>query len=110
MALIVEVLVLYHAHRRDLAFIGASEMRSLAGTNRFRIPKPRSDIQQLLDEEIAAAVSDGHVATKHPRDAGSAIATMCTSLAQWFRFDGASFLEHIAREYADFALDLLRRD
>ncbi|WP_243858488.1 TetR family transcriptional regulator [Mycobacterium sp. DL440] len=109
-ALIVEALALYHTHRRDLAFIGASEMRSLAGTNRFRIAKSRSDIQHLLDEEIAAAVSDGHVATEHPRDAGRAIATMCTSLAQWFRIDGVSSPEQIAREYADFALDLLRRD
>ncbi|CDO31221.1 TetR family transcriptional regulator [Mycolicibacterium porcinum] len=109
-ALMVEALALYHTHRRDLAFIGASEMRSLAGANRYRITKSRSDIQYLLDEQIAAAVADGYLATQHPRDAGRAIATMCTSLAQWFRFDGASSPEQIAREYADFALDLLRRD
>lgn len=106
--LMVEALALYHTHRRDLAFIGASEMRSLAGANRYRITKSRSDIQYLLDEQIAAAVADGYLATPHPRDAGRAIATMCTSLAQWFRIDGPSSPEQIAREYADFALELLR--
>lgn len=108
-ALIVEALALYHTHRRDLAFIGASEMRSLTGANRYRIAKSRSDIQHLLDQEIAAAVKDGHIATAHPRDAGRAIATMCTSLAQWFRIDGSSSPEQIAREYADFALGMLRQ-
>nr|MDT0524544.1 transcriptional regulator [Streptomyces sp. DSM 41633] len=66
--------------------------------------------QHLLDEEIAAAVRDGYLATEHPRDAGRAIATMCTSLAQWFRVDGPSSPEQIAKEYADFALGMLRLD
>jgi len=109
-SMIVEALALYHTHRRDLAFIGASEMRSLAGANRYRITKSRSEIQHLLDEEIAAAVRDGYLATEHPRDAGRAIATMCTSLAQWFRVDGPSSPEQIAKEYADFALGMLRLD
>jgi AcrR family transcriptional regulator/transcriptional regulator with XRE-family HTH domain len=109
-SLIVEALALYHTHRRDLAFIGASEMRSLVGANRYRITKSRSDIQRLLDFEIAAAAADGHLATEQPKDAGRAIATMCTSLAQWFRIDGPSSPEQIAKEYADFALGLLRRD
>jgi AcrR family transcriptional regulator len=108
-ALIVEALALYHTHRRDLAFIGASEMRSLVGANRHRITKARSDIQHILDEEIAAAVSDGHLAATNPRNAGRAIATMCTGLAQWFHIDGPSSPEQIAHEYAAFALDLLRR-
>lgn len=109
-ALMVEALALYHTHRRDLAFIGVSEMRSLVGANRYRITKSRSEIQRLLDEEIAAAVRDGYLATEHPRDAGRAIATMFTSLAQWFRIDGPSTPERIAKEYADFALGMLRHD
>ena len=108
-ALMVEALALYHTHRRDLAFIGASEMRSLVGANRYRIAKARSDIQHLLEDEIAAAARAGDVTTDHPRDAGRAIATMCTGLAQWFRSDGPSSPEQIAREYAEFALELLGR-
>ncbi|MET7773319.1 helix-turn-helix domain-containing protein [Nocardia sp. NPDC005366] len=108
-ALIVEALALYHTHRRALAFIGASEMRSLKGENRRRITNSRNAIQYLLDEEIASAVADGALRTRHPRDAGRAIATMCTSLSQWFHIDGPSTPEQIAREYSDFALDLLRK-
>ncbi|MET8649941.1 helix-turn-helix domain-containing protein [Nocardia aurea] len=108
-ALIVEALALYHTHRRALAFIGASEMRSLKGENRRRITHSRNEIQYLLDEEIAAAVAEGTLRTEHPRDAGRAIATMCTSLSQWFRIDGPSTPEQIAREYSEFALDLLRK-
>ena len=108
-ALMVEALALYHTHRRELAFIGASEMRSLVGANRYRISRARSDIQHILDDEIAAAAREGYVATDHPRDAGRAIATMCTGLAQWYRIDGPSSPEQIAREYAEFALQLLGR-
>ncbi|WP_405181451.1 TetR family transcriptional regulator [Nocardia sp. NBC_01377] len=108
-ALIVEALALYHTHRRALAFIGASEMRSLKGENRRRITHSRNEIQYLLDEEIAAAVAEGTLRTERPRDAGRAIATMCTSLSQWFRIDGPSTPEQIAREYSEFALDLLRK-
>lgn len=108
-ALIVEALALYHTHRRALAFIGASEMRSIVEPDRSRITESRNQIQYLLDEQIDAAVRDGTLRTSHPRDAGRAIATMCTSLPQWFRADGPSSPEQIAAEYADFALDLLGR-
>ncbi|MFF0815696.1 TetR family transcriptional regulator [Rhodococcus sp. NPDC003318] len=108
-ALIVEALALYHTHRRALAFIGASEMRSIEEPDRSRITESRNQIQYLLDEQIDAAVRDGTLRTAHPRDAGRAIATMCTSLPQWFRAQGPSSPEQIAAEYAEFALDLLGR-
>jgi hypothetical protein len=65
----------------------------------------------VLDDEIAAAVEAGQLATANPRNAGraiSTISTMCTSLPQWFPVDGPSTPEQIATEYAEFALDLLR--
>ncbi|MFD1814828.1 TetR family transcriptional regulator [Rhodococcus gannanensis] len=108
-ALMVEALALYHTHRRELAFIGASEMRSIEEPDRTRITASRNEIQYLLDDGIDAAVRSGDLSTPHPRDAGRAIATMCTSLPQWFRADGPSTPEQIATEYAEFALDLLGR-
>ncbi len=107
--LIVEALALYHTHRRELAFIGASEMRSLEPGNRERIAQSRNELQRMLDHEIADAIAAGELSTRHPRDAGRAISTMCTSLPQWFRLDGPSTPEQVAREYAAFALDLLKR-
>ncbi|MEV0104891.1 TetR family transcriptional regulator [Nocardia sp. NPDC050799] len=104
---VVEALALFHTHRRELAFIGASEMRSLTSDNRLRITSSRNMVQYLLDEDIDAAVSEENLPTRHARVAGRAIATMCTSLPQWFRLDGPETPEDIATEYAHFALGLL---
>ncbi|MEU4837658.1 TetR family transcriptional regulator [Nocardia testacea] len=106
-AYVVEALALFHTHRRELAFIGASEMRSLTEENRLRITSSRDRIQYLLDEDIDAAVRAGNPITGRERIAGRAIATMCTSLPQWFRPDGPATPEQIAAHYADFALGLL---
>ena len=106
-ALFVEALALYHARRNDLAFIGASEMRSLEPASYRRIARLRTYVQELLDGQIAAAIASGGLSVSHPDDAGKAIATMCTSLAQWFHPDGPTTPEQIAREYARFALGLL---
>lgn len=104
---IVEALALFHTHRRELAFIGASEMRSLTQDNRVRITDSRNELQYLLDEDIDAASREAGLNTAGARVAGRAIATMCTSLPQWFRLDGPATPEQIAVEYAGFALDLL---
>ncbi|MFF7945190.1 TetR family transcriptional regulator [Nocardia gamkensis] len=104
---VVEALALFHTHRRKLAFIGASEMRSLTSANRHRIIQSRNEIQYILDADIDTAISEENLATGPARVAGRAIATMCTSLPQWFRLDGAATPEQIAIEYADFALGLL---
>lgn len=106
-ALIVESLALFHMHRRELAFIGASEMRSLEPANRRRIAALRNDVQHLLDDEIAQAVAEGSLTTANPRVGARAIATMCTSLPQWFNADGPVGAEEIAADYAEFALGLL---
>ncbi|TCJ89703.1 TetR family transcriptional regulator [Nocardia alba] len=104
---VVEALALFHTHHRELAFIGASEMRSLNPTDRDRITRSRNEIQYILDADIDTALTESNRSTAHARDAGRAIATMCTALPQWFRLDGPSSPEQIATTYADFALGLL---
>ncbi|MGN2639389.1 TetR family transcriptional regulator [Nocardia takedensis] len=111
-AVIVEALALFHTHRRALAFIGASEMRSLTEDNRRRIAESRNRVQRTLDDAIDRAAAEGALRGAAPgsaqlRTAGRAIATMCTSLPQWFRPDGPATPEQIAGDYADFALALL---
>ncbi|MGW5381268.1 helix-turn-helix domain-containing protein [Nocardia sp. NPDC003963] len=105
--LIVEALALFHTHRRELGFIGASEMRSLLPADRSRIARSRRELQQILDDEIAAAAAAGELTTAHPRTAGRAIATMCTGISQWYRESGGASAEEIAAQYGDFALDML---
>ncbi|MFD4323619.1 hypothetical protein ACFWQC_03225 [Nocardioides sp. NPDC058538] len=109
-ALIVEALALYHACRSDLAFIGASEMRSLEPDNYRRIANLRNHVQELLDEQIAAAIAVGGLKVTHARDAGKAITTMCTGLVTWFHADGTISPTQISREYAGFAMRMLGAD
>ena len=103
----VEALALFHTRRRDLAFIGASEMRSLEHGNHRRIAGLRSEVQRLLDAAIQDAVTRGGLPARHPHDAGKAIATMCQALPQWFRPGGPRTPEQVAAEYADLALRML---
>jgi AcrR family transcriptional regulator len=104
---LVEALALYHMRRKDLAFIGASEMRSLTPENYRQIAALRNGVQQLLDAEISTAVLKGLVMVSDPKDAGKAISTMCTSLPSWFNPSGPKSPEQIASEYAQFALSML---
>ncbi|MGW5726019.1 TetR family transcriptional regulator [Nocardia beijingensis] len=108
--LIVEALALFHTHRRDLGFIGASEMRSLSPGERARIARSRRDIQAILDDAIAAADAEGRIAVPQVRAAGRAIATMCTAIPQWFREYGPATPEEVAAQYGDFALGVLGID
>ncbi|MEV0545152.1 TetR/AcrR family transcriptional regulator [Nocardia salmonicida] len=104
---VVEALALFHTYRRDLAFIGASEMRSLNSDNRQRITASRNEIQHVLDGDIDTALAEDNRTAEHAGAAGRAIATMCTALPQWFRLAGPATPEQIATAYADFALGLL---
>lgn len=103
----VEAMALFHTHRRELAFIGASEMRSLTTGNRQRITDSRNRLQHLLDDAVAAALDEARQPHDDAHVAGRAIATMCTALPQWFRLDGPTSPEQIATRYACFALGLL---
>ena len=107
-ALIVECLALFHTHRRELAFVGASEMRSLEGGTRERVAATRRDEQRMVDREVEAAVAAGDFRTSQPHEAARAVATMCTALAQWFRDTGPASAEQVAAQYVDLALDLVQ--
>ncbi|MET1058656.1 MAG: TetR family transcriptional regulator [Nocardioides sp.] len=107
-ALIVECLALYHTHRRELAFVGASEMRSLERGSRDRVAAVRREEQRVVDSEVEAAVAAGDFRTPQPHEAARAVVTMCTALAQWFRDTGPASSEQVAAQYVDFALDLVQ--
>lgn len=107
---LVECLALYHTHRRELAFIGASEMRSLEEPDRSRIAGLRQDMQHMVDDEVVEGCRRGIMATPLPREAARAVVTMCTALPQWWSPAGPSTAEDIAQQYVAFALDLVRAD
>lgn len=107
-ARIVEALALFHTHHRKLAFIGASEMRSLTGANRRLIAGERTRLQHVLDDAIDRATVAGLIAPADGATASRAIATMCTSLPQWFNPEGPISAEHIAASYVVYAMAMLR--
>ncbi len=107
LSLVVECLALFHTHRRELGFIGASEMRSLEPEARERVTAMRVAEQRIVDAEVEAGVRAGVFTTRMPHQAARAVTTMCTSLAQWFRTDGPHTAEEVAAQYVELALDLV---
>lgn len=106
----VQALALFHAERADMAYIGASEMRSIEEPERSRIAARRSSIQHALDREITRAIRDGVAACDRPQETGRAIATMCTSLPQWFDAAGPTSPRAVATTYAELALRMIGAD
>ncbi|MGV9800887.1 TetR family transcriptional regulator [Mycobacterium sp. NPDC003449] len=106
--LLIENLALFHTHRRELGFIGASEMRSLEEPGRERIVEMRKQIQDYVDDEVVRGHEAGLFAVDAPREAARAVVTMCTGLAQWYSTSGPASAEQIARWYVGFALDVVR--
>lgn len=105
--LLVENLALTHTYRRDLAFIGASEMRSLEPANRKRIIAMRREQQRMVDAEVEAGVAAGRFRTSVPHEASRAVVAMCTGIVQWYRDDKQFIPEEIAGQYVDFALSVV---
>lgn len=107
-ALLVECLALYHTHRRELGFVGASEMRSLIPSERERVAAARRAQQRMVDEEVEQACHEGSFDVARPHEASRAVVTMCTALPQWFDGQGPATAEQVAAQYVEFSLDLMR--
>lgn len=108
--LLVECLTLYHSHRRELAFVGSSELRRLEPGNRTYIVAMRNQVQSLVDEQVDAAVKDGTFRANSPHLAARAVVTMCTAVAAWYRAGGPVPPEELAEQYVGFAIDVMRHE
>lgn len=106
----VEALALFHALRKDLAFLGASEMRGLSPAEARLMRSRRAQVQHLFDDQAARAAEAGEVVSVEPRTACRAIVTMCTSLPTWFNTHGQLSAQEVAQAYARFAVAVLRVD
>jgi len=107
-SLLVENLVLFHTHRRELGFVGGSEMRSFEPANRQRIAELRTEQQRMVDREVQDAVRRGRFRADHPHSTARAVVTMCTALPSWWRPDGPLSPEQVAAQYVGVALDMMR--
>ncbi|GAB2833054.1 hypothetical protein GCM10022221_34880 [Actinocorallia aurea] len=106
--MLVECLALFHTHRRELGFIGASEMRSIDQPDRARIAADRQEMQRMVDDEVIEGCRRGLMSTALPKEAARAVVTMCTALPQWWSPSGPSSPEIVARQYVGFALEIVR--
>lgn len=104
---LVECLVLFHAHERDLAFLAWSELRSADPDVRTEHVARRDRQQRLLDEAVEDGVRAQVVRTPYPREASRAVVTMCTSVAQWYRIGGELSPAELAARYQRITRDAL---
>lgn len=109
-SLLIEHLVLFHTHRRELGFVRASEIRSLDELNRRAIADMQTTQQRMLDEEVQDAVRLGYFRHDHPHEAVHAAVSMCTALANWWQPGGRVSPEKTAEQYVGFALALMREN
>jgi AcrR family transcriptional regulator len=85
---VVESLLRFHMYRREQAFVGSTEIRSLDDTYRPTYIGHRDRQQRMVDEIVFAGVEAREFTTEYPKDAARAVATMCVGVSTWFKLDG----------------------
>jgi len=104
---IVEAIALFHAVRGDLAFIVATEARSLEAGDGRRIAEVRRRLQATLDKAALDSVATGAFRSAIPRHTARTVATMCMALPYWYSPRGPQSPSAIAAEYAALALTMM---
>ena len=103
----VESMVLFHTNRRDWAFLGRSEQRSLADEAASTTRERRLDAEHSLIGIIEQGCEAGIFSTTTPSVAGRAVIMMCVGTVYWYREDGPDAPSTIARQYIDLALRMV---
>ncbi|SIN75245.1 TetR/AcrR family transcriptional regulator [Agromyces cerinus] len=106
----IECLVLFHAHRKELAFLAATELRSLEPVARARHIAARDRQERMLVEILRAGASHGVFVAPDPRQSARAMITMCTGVSQWFDAAGPLSAVEIAADYAGYAERIVGRE
>lgn len=104
---LIESLALYHSYRKELGFVGNSEMRSLEGAHHHDFVSKQVSLQRMVDAEVQGGVDLGLFTTNRPQEASRAAVNICVAIAQWYDFTSDGPPEQIAAEYVRFALDLV---
>ncbi|OQR65657.1 TetR family transcriptional regulator [Streptomyces maremycinicus] len=99
----VESIVLYMAHRQQLAFLD-TEIRSLEPQNRARYVALRDYLEHMLLDTVEAGRAQGVFTTPIPVDAVRSVLIMCQGVANWFREDGPLTAEEVAERHVLLSL------
>lgn len=109
LALHIECLALFHAHRKELALLAATEMRSLEPDARTRHLRARDTQELLLVTILRAGQVSGAFEPGNAAQMTRAMTTMCTGISQWFSPAGTLSAAEIAADYVDYAQRMVRR-
>ena len=105
----IECLALFHAHRKELAFLAASELRSVEPEGLARHIAARDRQERLLVEILRAGTAHGTFDAPDPRQIARALTTMCTGISQWFDAAGPLSPSEIAADYVRYAQRIVRQ-
>lgn len=94
---VVESLLRFHMFRQAQAFVGSTEIRSLDAGYKPTYIGYRDRQQRMVDEIVFAGVESGDFATRYPKDAARAVATMCVGVSTWFNVDGEVAADELIR-------------
>ncbi|WP_132992504.1 TetR/AcrR family transcriptional regulator [Gordonia zhaorongruii] len=85
---VVESLLRFHMYRREQAFVGSTEIRSLDADYRETYIGHRDRQQKMVDRVVLAGVGGGVFSTIDPKGAARAVASLCVGVSTWYRADG----------------------
>jgi AcrR family transcriptional regulator len=103
--LLVHCMVLFAAHRRELAFLDA-EIRSLEPANRKAYVAMRDDLEAMLTDAVEEGMRRKVFAKGDAQAVARATITMIRGIAYWYRIDGPLDPDSLAKLYVMLSLRL----
>jgi AcrR family transcriptional regulator len=104
---LVRSMVLFHAERRDEAFVGRSELRSLTDEARREVVERYDEITRLFRRTLEDGLGSGAFHCPYPAEAIFSVLAMSSAVATWYRADGPNSPATIAGRYAVLALQMI---
>ncbi|MFT3716609.1 MAG: TetR/AcrR family transcriptional regulator [Gordonia sp. (in: high G+C Gram-positive bacteria)] len=104
---LIESLLRFHMNRREQAFVGSSEIRSMDPDYRRTYIGHRDRQQRMIDDAVRDGVTAGVFTTAYPEDAARALATMCVGVSSWYRPAGPYDVDELVTRNLALARDLV---
>ena len=106
LAQLVRCIVLYVAHRREMAFID-SEIRSLEPANRQAYVLKRDRLEHMVTRVVTDGMEDHSFSPGDPHAHSRALITMLRGIANWYRPHGHLGPEDLCDQYIVYALRMV---
>lgn len=103
---LVENIVLYMTHRRQLAHL-AREIKFLKEPYRRKHVARRDELETMMRNEVAAGNERGQFRTEDVTEATRAVWVLCRSVADWYVLKGPKTPADIAAHYVRYSLALV---